>query len=217
MNSRVLLLAAIVTVAVTGLAHGWRTDRWSTNPAIADAVERLTEIPPQVGRWTSIDQKLSDVELNVGEIRGYVKREYRHLDTGATVHLLLVTGESGPVAVHPPTACFTARGYHATSSPSIWAPLPSDFDDRFLQADFRNTAVDDSTFVRVYWAWRSDSNWQVPDNPRLFFAGSPHLHKLYLSEQWVRTGFSDSGPGAAKLLMQELLPHINTALAGSHP
>lgn len=212
-KSRTLLLAAIAMIVLAGMAHGWRTDRWSTNPAISSAVLRLNNIPTNPGRWTSTDQTLSDIEIDVGEIRGYIKRQYRHLDTGAVVHLLLVVGESGPISVHPPTACFAARGFHPVNTPSLWISQSHDqTDDRFMQVDFQNTAVDQSSSIRVYWAWSTGSMWQVPENPRLTFASSPYLYKIYVSEEWVRTGFQDSDPGAARLLMQDLLPHINELL-----
>jgi len=34
--------------------------------------------------------------------------------------------------------------------------------------------------LRIRWSWSRGGSWQAPDNPRLTFAGSSVLYKLYV-------------------------------------
>ncbi len=212
MNQRSYLFAAGLFVLVAGVAHGWRSHRWISNEAVANAVGQLEHIPRTVGRWVSEDQTLTDVEVTTGEIAGYVQRTYRHLDTGAVAHMLLVAGESGPIATHPPTACFTGRGFHVVRSPVIFKAEGGHY---FHQADFRNAAVDSASLIRVYWAWSGNGLWEAAENPRLQYVGEPALYKLYFSEEWSPNGDEEVDAGAGRLLMQELLPMISGAIRRS--
>jgi hypothetical protein len=215
MNHRHLLIAAGLSIILLGgMAQGWMTYRWSANTAVAEATVLLDGIPSQIGDWTSSDYALTDNEIEVGRIDGYVKREYVNALTGARVHLLLMCGAAGPISLHSPTVCFSGQGYRVVghqSHASIREKTSGDQRHDFHQADFGNSAVDDPTLIRLYWAWSTVGKWAAPVNPRVDYAGEPALYKLYVSEQWVPTG-TTTDTGVARLFMDEMLPIIRVAL-----
>lgn len=214
---RLVVMSAFL-IAAGGIAEGLMTHRWLPNTAVSEAVSLLELVPAEIGNWQSEDLLLTDVDLQVGGIAGYVQRMYTDKQTGAKVFMLLVTGEAGPISVHPPTACFSGRGFHVVGQQKMMAIEDSTTASQssgkhvFHAADFSNTAVDDASLTRVYWAWSPDAKWQAPDNARMKFAGQPALYKLYVSERWIPTGDHRQDAGAAKGFLAELLPELSRHL-----
>lgn len=221
-SPNLLVGAAFLLIVAGGIAEGLSTNRWLPNLAVARSVELLENVPAEFGNWTSEDLVLSDVDLQVGGIEGYVQRMYTDSRTGTKVFMLLVTGEAGPISVHPPTACFSGRGFHVVGQQKVMAidervDESSSRDHIFHAADFANTAVDDASLTRVYWAWSPDSQWQAPDNARMKFAGQSALFKMYVSERWVPTGDVRQSTGAAKSFLKEMIPVLSESLAADLP
>lgn len=193
--------------------------RWIPNVAVREAANRLPEIPKDIGNWTSEDVALSEVEQKMGGIAGYIQRTYRDRSTGTEVSLLLVAGESGPISLHPPTVCFSGRGYHVVRQPGVLTVPTSNsaVDDGgnhvFSQADFANSAIDDVALIRVCWGWSAGRKWESPTSPRMYFASQPFLYKLYVSEKWIPNGDVHQDAGAASRFLKEAVPVINKHLA----
>ncbi len=215
-HRRVLIATALMLIVSCGMAQGWMTYRWTANTAVAEAVSLLERVPAQIGDWTAVDLEMSENEIEVGRIEGYIKREYINRVTEARVHFLLMCGEAGPISLHPPTVCFSGQGYRVVgqeSHTSIQGTEGCTFN--FHEADFGNSAIDDPTLSRLYWAWSTDGEWETPPNPRVEFAGKPALFKLYVSEQWVPRGIMND-TGVAKSFMGEMLPAVRSALHGQN-
>ncbi|MEZ6126498.1 MAG: exosortase-associated EpsI family protein [Planctomycetaceae bacterium] len=215
-----LTICALVLLIAGGLIHGLASHRWIANTAVEQAVRRLSAVPRTIGDWQSEELHLSDAELTIGGIAGYIKREYTHAQTGARVTLLLVAGEPGPISLHPPTVCFSGRGFHVYGHEAgCGIPYAEGEDDarRHLlrYADFTNPADVDPSMVRVYWAWTPDGCWQSPDLPRLTFAGESSLYKMYVSELWVPEPGVREDTGTARLFLETALPEITRALTGN--
>ena len=219
-QQNILVVAGLVVLLFGGFAQGLLSHRWLPNVAVHDAALALNDIPAEIGNWSSEDVALPDADQKIGGIAGYVQRTYRDRTTGTEVSLLLVAGESGPIAVHPPTACFSGRGYNVVREPGILAiaksgaELPvsavttSDASKNhvFNQADFANSAIDDVSLIRVCWAWSTNGHWEAPANPRLQFARAPYLYKLYVSERWIPNGDVRQDAGAAQQFLMMALP-----------
>lgn len=220
MMQRMEILAGVAGAMMVcgGLVHGLSTHRWTPNVAVQQAVDKLQTVPVTVGDWTSEPLLLSDAELTFGGIAGYIKREYTNRQTGAQVTLLLVAGDAGPIALHPPTVCFSGRGFHVVGHEMAYsAPVDEDRADagqhEFLSADFANPADADPSRIRVYWGWSVDGRWQTPDHPRVAFAGSSALYKLYVSERWLPQNQQDSDTGTGRLFLEAVLPQLTQALS----
>lgn len=224
MMQRMEILAGVAGAMIVcgGLVQGLSTHRWTPNVAVEQAVAKLQTIPDTVGDWTSEPLLLSDAELTFGGIAGYIKREYTNNQTGAQVTVLLVAGDAGPIALHPPTVCFSGRGFHVVGHEMAYsAPVdehrPEAGQHQFLSADFANPADTDPSRIRVYWGWSVDGRWQAPDHPRVAFAGSSALYKLYVSERWLPHDGDNSDTGTGRLFLESALPQLTQALSHSSP
>ena len=153
--------------------------------SLANAVLKLELIPSVIGHWSSVDQELTQREIDVAGIEGYVRREYQNRRTGATVYLTVLCGHSGPMAVHPPTACFEGIGYSLSAGPTVVRVTPpeSKTSYEFKRSSFKENDVAVPEIVRVFWAWSSDGVWQAPSSPRFTFRGKPYLYKIYVTDR----------------------------------
>ena len=225
-RQNILIATGVAVLLCGGIAQGLMSHRWLPNAAVQNAALVLNDIPSKIGNWTSEDIALPDADQKIGGIVGYVQRTYRDQTTGTEVSLLLVAGESGPISVHPPTACFSGRGFNVVRQPGILAIAKSDEESPatattspdvsqnhvFNQADFANSAIDDVSLIRVCWAWSTNGHWEAPANPRLQFASQPYLYKLYVSERWIPNGDVNQDAGAAQQFLMTALPVLRERL-----
>jgi hypothetical protein len=177
--------AALLLVVAAGLAHGKVTGRWESNEELADAADRLSQIPNSFGDWSSSDVTKNSEELAVAEAAGYLCRHYRHARTGEEVTVLLLCGPPGPISVHPPTACYRARGYQLLSDPQLTELSSDERQDQFQLAEFQGQSTLTEDRVAIMWGWSVAGQWSAPDSPRFAFAGEPALYKLYVT--WDRS------------------------------
>jgi len=178
---RVLAQAlAFLLLAVSGVVHGLWTGRWGPSAAL-EAAARCDRVAMTLGDWEGQATVLPPRHLAVAEIAGYVSRRYVNRGTGQTVSVLLVCGRPGPIAVHAPTVCFEGSGYHMLDNEEKYTLQPSTDSGpaNFRTVRFQKPGVAPET-LRIFWSWRGRGAWMVPDKPRLTFARSGFLYKLYV-------------------------------------
>lgn len=202
-----LIAGKLADSAVNGTA-------FSDQTGLIDAVERLKNIPSVIGHWTSVDQELSQREIDVAGIEGYIRREYHNRRTGATVYLTVLCGHSGPMAVHPPTACFEGIGYSLSTGPSITRVTPpeSDVSHELNRSSFKQNDAAVPEIVRVFWGWSSDGIWQAPSSPRFTFRGEPYLYKIYITDRDIDRRKESIRP-QAEAFLDHALPAIQQVLS----
>lgn len=213
--SKILLpAAAFLMLAAYGVAEGIWTDRWDTSRAAEVAAARLGGVPRVVGAWEGEDQELDARQVAMAELKGYVMRRYTHRDTGGVVSVLLVCGKPGPISVHTPDVCFGGLGYTLAAPPqrrSVEAaglPAPAEFwGGRF---ENRNAPVPEA--MTALWTWSADGRWRAPDNPRLGFARSGALFKLYVIRPVVEAGDRPAGDPGLDDFLRAFLPATQGAL-----
>lgn len=183
--------------------------------AMASAMKRLEAVPRIIGDWVSTDSELTQQELNVAGIESYVRREYRNQQTGFTVYVTILCGPSGPMAVHPPTACFQGVGYTLLTGPTPTSFSPKDDPSAasfgFNKSTFKQTNSHVTEFARVFWGWSDGEKWSAPTNPRLSFRSEPYLYKLYFVDRWLEETGRQSLP-QIESFMEDALPVIAAAL-----
>lgn len=184
--------------------------------ALKAAVARLDKIPAVIGNWTSTDSEISEREQEVAGIAGYIRRTYTNQRTGYEVHLTVLCGPSGPIAVHPPTACFEGIGYTVAAGPTPTTLQSNDGENagEFNKSSFRQSDASVPEVVRVFWGWSTDGNWQAPANPRIEFRGQPWLYKIYATDRWLEEPSDDALP-QIEVFLREALPVVREAVAES--
>jgi len=176
--------AIIITVLtiVSGTIHGRMTLRWGQRPDVIGAGKRLKALPDSVGAWKAVaDIPLADPVVKMLQCAGHVNRTYKNSETGDRVAVAVLLGPSGPMAVHTPEVCYSARDYRTSQGRVRWG-----FDcangDQAEFWDVRLKANDLSgMLLRVLYGWTRDGNWHASQSPRFEFAGSPFLYKLQLA------------------------------------
>src|SRR5947209_2410247 len=129
--SRLLpVLTVVVIVTLSGVVHGVWTNRWGTAKAVQEAAEKLEKnVPMTIGEWDGQAKEMTEREIAIGEIDGYVSRSYVNRRTGSMVSLLIVCGRPGPISVHTPDVCYGGAGYEQVGpTPRYAAPgMPAEF------------------------------------------------------------------------------------------
>ncbi len=209
------LCAAGFAVLCASAAADAVMNRGLSDPkALAEAAGRLSSIPETIGSWTSAPMSIDERELRLGEISGYFRREYRHAETGRSVVLTILCGASGPMSVHPPTACFEGVGYSLISGPSVLGITDeSRITVSLNKAVFRLQDSSVSDVVRVFWGWSTNGEWDAPSNPRLAYRGYPALFKIYTVD---RAWDSADELAQSETFLKDALPEIRNALGGGN-
>ncbi len=212
------MLAAVLGAAllfVGGIVHGTLTHRWQTAKKTDGPESRVHLVPKTIGDWDSQDSKIRNAERQVSGLT----RTYTNRRTGAAVTVVLMCGPTGPIAVHPPTACYQGAGYQQSGvTRETVIDLSNDGGARhvFAIADFDQSTRPEQTQPRIYWAWSTHGTWSVPDSPRLAFAGNPVLFKLSVTcERPLGSQKSQAAP--IDDFLRLLLVEIQREVFGSSP
>jgi len=214
--SRVIALGVVfLTIIVSGAAAGLWTSRWGESKALQKAAARLDRLPPSLGdSWDVQEGTLSEQEIAVAEIDGYVSRRYVHRRTGTIVSVLLLCGRSGPMSVHTPEICFAGAGFTQVGAQGAYEGPPGSRSE-FQVLDFSKANVATPTLLRVFLSWGYNGEWAVPARPRFAFAGKPYLYKLYVTREMAKPNEPIKDDPATELL-KDLLPQLQeTLFAGS--
>jgi len=215
------LIPALVAVALiigSGIVHALWTDRWSLSNEPRASAERLEQVPHVLGDWQGTDGPPVDAQdMAIGEIAGFLSRNYVNRQTGASVGLLMVCGRPGPIAVHTPDVCFVGGGQELMRKDHRQLNLlPGGPPQDFLVGYFRKQGLDGTSHSRAFWAWSADSNWAAPNHPRFTFAGKKALYKLYVVHQIQREEETiDEDPSLE--FMGVLLPELKKVLFPPEP
>lgn len=185
MKRALIVIAAFGILGAAAVGHGLRTDRWGPSADLLGAAAKLQDLPKEIGDWTSQDSKLSDAELGIAQVAGYLVRQYRHKYTHESVTVMILCGRPGPVAVHTPEVCYAGAGF--VPGPATKLKLADS--DVLWQADFVKAGAASET-LRILWGWSTEGTLLASDSPRTDFARSKALYKIYI----IR---SVSGPGPA--------------------
>jgi len=179
-----------IVLILGGIAHGLRSDRWGFHPDVLAAAEKLSKVPATIGNWHSEEATIDQRVLTLAGAQGYLSRRYISRDDGRTVHVTILCGRHGPISVHPPTACFVGAGWNLNDTPvkySIQTGEPPQ-NKAFWLADFSRTFVNITHTKRTFWSWSVSGDWEAAAHPRLKFATSPFLYKIYITYNLTDAG-----------------------------
>lgn len=214
-------LLAIALVAISGYVHGAWTGRWQSAEVLARAAETVKQVPKTIGDWDCVQEnQLTQEELDLASVAGYVSRQYRNRRTNETVQFVLMCGPAGPIAVHPPTACYTGLGYQQVGETVPYRCALQDgtsaVGNAFQTARFESPRRGDTVQPHIYWAWSTNGRWQTPESPRLAFVGSPVLFKAYVAFE-TDAGVKSNGQSPAAAFLDVALPVLQERVFGVAP
>jgi hypothetical protein len=208
--ARVLpLLTVVAAVAFSGVVQGVWTNRWGQARAV-EAAAKLEGVPMTLGDWDGQRRELSAREVAVAEINGYLLRRYVNRRTGDVVSLLIVCGPPGPVSVHTPEVCYRGAGYAQVGAAFRYSTRPEGSAE-FLVRQFQKENAAVPTHLRILYGWGAAGAWTAPDNPRVAFARSPALYKIYVSRELVKEDEVLEGDPATDFV-KVLMPELQRAL-----
>jgi len=204
-------VAAAVLIAASGVLHAVQTDAWGKKKRLAAAAASLQSIPLEIDGWRAKEIEFDPAQIKVAQASGAWTRVYAKSDD-ESLNVMMLCGPSGPIAVHPPTVCFTAAGYR-----QVTEQRRVDVQDgrgkrigSFWCADFDwQRPTGSVNRIRTYWSWSNDGIWRAPDYPRYQFAGSPVLNKLYVIRS-VNPGESETE--SIDRFLRDFLPAANHVL-----
>jgi hypothetical protein len=216
MKRLVTVSVALLVLVVSGLLHGFSSERWAPAPALNDAAARVAKVPLAIGDWEAEPVESDAAAFFQAGAQAYWTRSYVNTHTKDRILAILMCGRSGRMAAHTPEVCYRGAGYEMDRTPETvavtalaGANLGTFWSARFTK-DGGNAAD-----LGLLWSWSAQGNWQASTQPRWDFGGEPFLYKLYLSHE-------DSGPAnasttAVTAFLRQLLPSVNQTLFDNHP
>jgi hypothetical protein len=171
-------LTVFAGILTAGLIPGLWAGRWIPAVSLDEAVARLPNIPYVVGEWTGRDLPVKAAERTAANASGFLRRRYVNARTGGSVALLVLCGRPGPIAVHTPDVCFRGSGFDEIGK-SFRHDIPGSTGSRLWVRQFQKAQPSPVT-LRVFYGWSANGTWEASDSPRLAFARSPVLYKLYV-------------------------------------
>jgi hypothetical protein len=172
-------LVALATVA-TGVVTGTLGNRWQRPhdlSAVAKSLDKLAATP-QVGPW-----RLKETSHLGPEIGKYVNEQ-----TGDTVDMVVLVGETGPLSTHSPEVCYSSREYQVVSEPESQKIESAAGPAEFLSMTLSSDGLDGS-LLRVWYAWHNGTQWRAPRNARIALRAEPFLYKIQIAT--YLTGLED--------------------------
>lgn len=208
---------SLIVIVMTTVASGLWNGRWGLSNELQEAVGRLAAVPEQFGDWESrATVDLDERAVALGEIDGYLSRQYKNMRDGGEVTILLVCGRPGPISLHTPDVCYRGQGYVPVDEPSIQhvENVPGTRAPSFKTAVFRKerSALQDSLII--YWSWNADGPWETPKDPRLAYASGRALYKLYVIRR-VASGDGSDEANAVEGFIREFVPELQRVLAAN--
>lgn len=198
---------AMAILLLGGVAHGILSNRWGVSEDIVSLGNKLSQIPKEIGPWKcSSESQLEKSVETMLEAKGYISRVYTHESTGESVNVFVVFGPKGPIAVHTPEVCYSARAVTQTSERSPVAVESEGKEGNLWKLGFETNSIDKRK-MNVYYGWTEGGPWQAAQNPR--FWRTDYLYKIQTSCQ--ATGKKeDSTDEFFKFFLPELRKHLRT-------
>lgn len=208
MKRMLITATAISAILITGIVHGIWTGRWEWSDEPGASAARLPNVPMEIGDWQGV--RLDSESRDLDGAAACLNRRYTHRTSGAAVTILVLCGRPGPVSIHPPDSCYAAGGY------DVIAPTTCSAADASAGAEFRvarmcKKRAGDQSQLRIFWAWNNGGGWRVPADPRMHYASSKVLFKLYVIRELADLEEPlDTDPSVE--FMRQFLPELDKTL-----
>ena len=214
MKRMVFLAVALILTTSFGVAEGVWTGRWVSSGELDAAGARVAEIPQVIGPWEGTDSEFDAREIALARLVGQLRRTYVHRKTGEAVTVMILCGKPGPISVHTPDVCFQGGGSVMAGAPAREkiAGADSDATDQFWSAKFERPGMAGTEASLAFWGWSTSAKWEAADRPRVEYARSAFLYKLYVIRPLSGRGPQGADEPALNEFLTVFLPAARTAL-----
>jgi hypothetical protein len=208
----VAVLLGVALLVGAGVVHGLWTDRWEPSLELERSVQRLAELPADIGSWKGEAYEQDAEALTQTGAVAHYSRTFTDPTSGERVLVVLLAGKPGRMSVHRPENCYRASGYELAGEPIRCTVRPSGTAAaEFWTGVFVREEATGPTHTRIYWTWYDGEHWVAPDSPRWRFARCRVLYKLYVIRNVAAATPPETGPCVR--LLGELLPALERRLA----
>ncbi len=170
-------LVALTLTIYPGYFHGLKYFRWGKNERVEEIAARLKSFPEEFHGWEKVgDQKMTIAEFEMLRPIEYLSRRFKRGES--MVQLFVMLGPTGPTAVHTPDICFSSRDYSTIGSRQrLRIDSNGNSTSDCWECAFQSRNFND-VYLKSWYAWTTDGNWQAAENPRYSFAQSSYLLKI---------------------------------------
>lgn len=214
------LVVALLLLAGTTVVQGNLSERWvKVDSAIVKRwVDHLSRVPLSFGEWQGREaEKSSEAEKAVAKFEGERPLNFVNEATGNMIGVSLVCGLGRNVSIHTPEKCYLAAGFSLGDQPSRYTiELSEGKKADFYTASFIREKADGVERLRILWAWNDGTGWAAPAWPKVAYARSPALYKMYLICPMPRHDTKITELPIEDFAKQ-FLPLVETALADNEP
>jgi Protein of unknown function (DUF3485) len=198
-----------MAIAAGGFVQSHTTTARSVD--IQPAVRALQTVPADIGAWEGSDFDFPADQLRVAEITGCLARRYINRLDGNEITLLVFCGLPGPVSLHAPTVCFPSAGLNLEGEPIRCTVSAGGISAELWSGDFVKLDGGVPVRLRTCWSWYGNQAFQIPANPRMTFARSPYLCKIYVT-QAIEGNRPIAADDPCRAFIQAALPDLSRAL-----
>lgn len=218
---RLFATAVVAAIVISsGFAAGKVANRWSEPAELNEVAKALATLPETCGAWRLLSETEIDPEIiEMLACSGYVNRSYRRQGAHETVHVAIVVGPPGRIAVHTPEICYASQGFHLEQPPVRRSfELPDGTRGEFTHTSFLPDALGPEAEPRLiaYHAFSDGGAWQAPEHPRFAFGGRPYLMKLQLAGR-TKAESAQSLSDPCRDFLEAFLPALKRAGLGRQP
>lgn len=178
MRNVILIVVGCTALLAGGYVHGLWTDRWNDGSDLAAAAGKLDRLPLKVGDWQG--KRVEHERDARSGLAGSETYQFSNVKTGKNVTVFLACGRPGPVSVHTPEVCYAGNGFEVERPAKFTSSRPALTGQSFFTSRLVRKRSSEQNAQRIFWAWNTGASWQVSDNPRLAFASTPVLFKMYV-------------------------------------
>lgn len=205
-TSYLALAIALLLTLSSGLVHGYLDARWTGGEDLQAAAAKVVNLPEQVGPWVRVgDQKLPEAAESVLRCYGYLNREYWNPDSGDRVHVAVLFGPRGPIAVHTPEICYSSLGTEPIGSRIAETIASGGEEDELWHVQFARSGERDA-FLDVWYGWSDGGAWYAGEYPRFWM--TDRLYKIQLASSAV----GGEGSSPCRDFLEHFLPVVRNSI-----
>ena len=203
-RNTLLLTVCVALTILSGVLKGTMDHRWGYSDEFQHAAERVNEIQPTLGGWTTTElQPLEDQARKMLRCTGDVFGVYRNA-AGEEVNMTFLVGPAGPLAIHTAEVCYGSSNYAIQGGVRREKLVDvSGIEHEFAVVRFKENRAGNRP-LKVYYAWtEGNANWVAPQSPRTAFASVPMLYKIQVATYAV-----NQKDDAAVNFLKQCLPFL---------